>query len=400
MIDIFNCPPIYDSIFSCLSFPELIPVSLTCRLANQAVSTFCLRAYNINRHLSHFFSDPISFRNLQARTSTVISGSNAIQFLDRTAYPDADLDIFAARVHAEEVGHWILGEGYVFNPTPRQCEILGKPHVTFDQAIEKFKTGDRPPDNEVPEEQIGADPNYPFPGLADVYTFEKDGKKVQLINTRHNPVHCILHFHSTCVMNFIAFDAAYSLYPKATFVARQSVIVKDITAQDRGALDKYTARGWKIVTKPWTLSEEILEDCFIPDLARHPRDEYSWRLPLNTSDIQYHSLVNPVLYNSWSMAHIGIGFHMASHVIEHPKVLTYSYAVAPKQLKNTVDRLLRVYAYRYQREPLVKFDSCLCHDIIEAYFREVAEIFYVDRGQLTKALEATFKRLEIDVVRK
>ena len=59
-----------------------------------AIRSYMLHRYNINNHLSRFFPDPIAFRSLQARTASLVSGSNALQFFDRTFYEEADMDIY------------------------------------------------------------------------------------------------------------------------------------------------------------------------------------------------------------------------------------------------------------------------------------------------------------------
>lgn len=48
-------------------------------------------------------------------------------------------------------------------------------------------------------------------------------------------------------MNFIAYDKAYSLYPKRTFITRQSLVLTDRILQSENALQKYETRGWVIV---------------------------------------------------------------------------------------------------------------------------------------------------------
>ncbi|KAF8555426.1 hypothetical protein OG21DRAFT_1393608, partial [Imleria badia] len=75
--------PCADLLFACLSPRSLIRFALTCRAAYLAVAEFKTRAFNINRHLSRYFTDPIVFRCLQARTNSLVSGSNTLQFLDR-----------------------------------------------------------------------------------------------------------------------------------------------------------------------------------------------------------------------------------------------------------------------------------------------------------------------------
>lgn len=73
-----------------------------------------LRVYLIYLGLfSRFPSDPLGFRSLQARTSTFVSSSFALQFLART-FANADLDVYCNYRDREEVGNWLLGEGYTY----------------------------------------------------------------------------------------------------------------------------------------------------------------------------------------------------------------------------------------------------------------------------------------------
>ncbi|KIJ42145.1 hypothetical protein M422DRAFT_171479, partial [Sphaerobolus stellatus SS14] len=52
------------------------------------------RAFNINDFLKRFLKDPRKFRSLQTRTGALISGSQALQLLGRTRWPDSDLDLY------------------------------------------------------------------------------------------------------------------------------------------------------------------------------------------------------------------------------------------------------------------------------------------------------------------
>lgn len=90
--DAFNRHPIYDKILSYLSPASLIRLGRASKLTLNAVQDFSYRAFDINCSPSRFISDPIAFRILQARTGTVVSGSFALQFFDRTFYPESDLD--------------------------------------------------------------------------------------------------------------------------------------------------------------------------------------------------------------------------------------------------------------------------------------------------------------------
>lgn len=80
---ILHTPHIYDVIFSALSPDNLIQCSRTSRDMYDATNNFKRRAFDISKHLMLFFRDVTGFRKLQRRTGAVISGSNALQFMDR-----------------------------------------------------------------------------------------------------------------------------------------------------------------------------------------------------------------------------------------------------------------------------------------------------------------------------
>jgi hypothetical protein len=93
-LDVFSRHTIYDVVFSQADTSTILYLQRTCRQARLAATDYLARAFNINRHLSRFFSDPKAFRSLQARTATVISGSGALQFFQRDVYPESDLDLY------------------------------------------------------------------------------------------------------------------------------------------------------------------------------------------------------------------------------------------------------------------------------------------------------------------
>ena len=70
-------------------------------------------------------------------------------------------------------------------------------------------------------------------------------KKIQIVTSQTVPLHCILGFHSTTVMNFITWNKAYSLYPWTTFALRIGVVTKNTTDPVIRCLEKYSERGWR-----------------------------------------------------------------------------------------------------------------------------------------------------------
>ena len=53
--------PVYDSMFSCLTPASFARMSQVCRDIREVALDFATRAYNINRRLSYYFSDPSDF---------------------------------------------------------------------------------------------------------------------------------------------------------------------------------------------------------------------------------------------------------------------------------------------------------------------------------------------------
>jgi hypothetical protein len=182
-------PPICDNILRRLSKYNSIQLAKSCRAAYAAVSSFNRRAHNINARLSRFFPDPDAFRSLQAKTNTLISGSFALQFFDRTFYPESDLDIYACLNHFAEVGRWLQDVGYVLEPHRNQADNL-------EEAIVEIETkASTEPDIAIV---------YPFRGFSGVLTFLHEQEdaleaplKIQLIVAVNSPMEVIFTFHSS-----------------------------------------------------------------------------------------------------------------------------------------------------------------------------------------------------------
>lgn len=190
---IFARHPIHDNIFIRLSAASLARMSSVCRDVRVVTIDFMVRAYNLNRRLSHFFRDPLAFRALQSRTLLVISGSFALQFLDRTFYPESDLDLYV-RTHDSfrEVGLWLQDEGYAYKPSSEEEAR------TFLEEVEDL-------DGETWQD-------YGSNRMTAVYNFERkplnsasnDTRKVQVIlppldalDEYESPMKVIMGFHSS-----------------------------------------------------------------------------------------------------------------------------------------------------------------------------------------------------------
>lgn len=188
---ILNVEYIIDTILDAVSPLEILYFALTCRLARRAVIRYRSFAFNINRRLRRFFRDPLVFRSLQAQTHTLISGSFALQFFDRSEYADSDLDLYTHPGYSRLVGKLLIDEGYEFQPTPAQ-------DASFDVAERTNWRGTQAPYGA--QDNPGWD-DYQWSGVWEVYSFEKkDGEeslKVQVIASSMSPLESILNFHSS-----------------------------------------------------------------------------------------------------------------------------------------------------------------------------------------------------------
>jgi hypothetical protein len=178
-----------EQILPCTSPATFICFSKTCRTARALVNEWTRRVFDINKHLVRFFSDPRAFRALQASTGTLISGSNALQFLDRTVYEDSDLDLYLSVGVELVVGQYLQGEGYAFAPSNSQSP-------DFEEQILNAQDSD----DELSDYWGGSSSDGPVPR---VYNFERLSpdrrlrRKVQLVVTEDSPLQRVLKFHSS-----------------------------------------------------------------------------------------------------------------------------------------------------------------------------------------------------------
>ncbi|KIM40832.1 hypothetical protein M413DRAFT_40033, partial [Hebeloma cylindrosporum] len=223
-----------DMLFSLLSPADLIAYSKTCRASRYSIKSFYRRAFRIEKTLRRFFApDEIQpFRELQAMTGMIISGSTVLEFFDRTEYADSDLDLYVEHKRREPVVLWLESIGYKFIPRPSS----GPPtlEIMLLDDLMTHSDGISPPTvSEYRDAML-------------VLDFKRAGsQRIQLITSTSSPFELVLHFHSTCVMNIITHDKAYSVFPRATFEERRSLVhVKDT---DSTALTKYEERGWQLI---------------------------------------------------------------------------------------------------------------------------------------------------------
>jgi hypothetical protein len=102
-------------------------------------------------------------------------------------------------------------------------------------------------------------------------------------------------------MNVITHSAAYSFYPRSTFISQQAMPL-DTRSHDRAeaARQKYVSRGW-----PMTASSAGRFDCELADQKlRWPGDRFTWKVTLPDSPQDFPETVE---LNSWRL--VGGAYH-------------------------------------------------------------------------------------------
>ncbi|KAK7037307.1 hypothetical protein VNI00_011298 [Paramarasmius palmivorus] len=243
-----NLPPTtHDFIFRDLSAKDLLNYSKVNKAARTAVKAFYRRAFRVENVLSRYFDDDElrRFRILQFTTGCLISGSTALSFFERQVYPESDLDLYVDFRYAIFISDFLMSVGYVFEPFETERKQQAKDITSALEAMDHRL--DRGGDENEALEGFG---EYITSGILDVFSFVRDGKKIQIIATGHDPspMDVILTFHSTVVMNIISYSHAISFFPKATFIDHISIVNHTTShrAQHIAARAKYASRGWLI----------------------------------------------------------------------------------------------------------------------------------------------------------
>ncbi|KAJ3723376.1 hypothetical protein C8R42DRAFT_720496 [Lentinula raphanica] len=232
--------PVIEQIIAYLDVEDLLNMRLTCHTGDLYVTDLLRRAYTIKRILCPFFdSDEIcEFRELQANTGLVISGSAALQFFNREVYDTdtnkTDLDTYCFLSQAVTVANWLMSKDFRFRPRNDQL-------YTFRDDWNRVR---KPSTNSV----VLHSDDYPTRMFTAIWDFVRNDRVVQVIAVRGSIMGAVLGFHSTCVMNVITDRAAYCLFPKLTLIEHTSYAYNNRLTHTRSLplQQKWINRGFSI----------------------------------------------------------------------------------------------------------------------------------------------------------
>jgi hypothetical protein len=153
-----------------------------------------------------------------------------------------------------------------------------------------------------------------------------------------------------CVMNFISFNAAYSLYPRATFEERRSLSFSVLTESDIRCLAKYSVRGWLTLSDLWP-HDAAAQTTFYMDRERWVTDSFSWIVPLDTTGVEPRPCISPVSqpfswdpieYNSWVLIkpEKKDTMYLSYHILR-PTPFRYTYLFANRKVTESLAVFLR-----------------------------------------------------------
>ncbi|KAI4294440.1 hypothetical protein K525DRAFT_145583, partial [Schizophyllum commune Loenen D] len=267
------------SFCSLLDAASLANYGQASRETRRSVLAYSRLAFQLRCSLRKFMSEQQvnPFRDIMRLTGTVISGSVALHFFERTPVGDADLDLITEGQHAEHLISFITSLGYKYTPRHAQQKEL---QVAIRYARFRYA---------VRDQHV-----YPLPDtVLDVLSFKADSSIIQVLIAANSAIDTILSFHSTPVMNAITFRAAYSLFPRNTFNNKAGIIFRTMHASE--PIKKYKDAGYTLNSQCTERHYRSLGDEFSA-YARYVGDKHTWVIDLD--DRRY---IDTFLFNSFQV---------------------------------------------------------------------------------------------------
>ncbi|TFK62301.1 hypothetical protein BDN72DRAFT_903337 [Pluteus cervinus] len=293
-----------DKVLDDVPGPDLVRMSTANTAYRSVVAAYVGRKFDLDTLLSRFFNgvELSMLYLLQKHLGVVISGSVALQFFDRSTFEGSDLDLYVMKENSDALECWLQTIGYTI--------------------VEK--------------------PAYVGTSITGVTTFGRYRSGVQVISTRNTVVETILEFSLTCVMNLITYFEAICIYPRATFVKREALLLNsNLSLNGTTFIDKYRSRGWTIICTLDPLQQfDTDSDFYCPPDSRRTRaigDDRCWVIPLRdmtsppTSDLKF--------VNTWRLTYRDSPY-MSFTILRHDRLLhSYVITLDPDVVRHIYDVL-------------------------------------------------------------
>lgn len=261
--------PIRERMLLAFDAQGLLILSRTCKTLHKEITS----TWDINKRLLRFFDDPIPFRCKLGESDALIAGSFALQFFEGVFWRESDLDIeVQVGDNLEKMHQFMIGKG--------GYEISTKDNERG--ALVQARNPD------VQDEYLGPQNSRDVVEYRTYYRMKGTTVlKAQLIATSGLPVQGILRcYYTSCLVNFITWNKAYSIFPKKTFVEHKTIPLKKLDDQKRRCYAKYRERGFELQGKPRPLTKsEFVTRVGDYYSQRRVGDRDTWMIPLDTQDI-------------------------------------------------------------------------------------------------------------------
>lgn len=165
----------WDSIFDILHLKELLVILQTCKWLQKTLQRYWAKVFNFSTLLHPFLTlESIgSFRRLLQTSGGIISGSTALQFLDRRAFnTSSDLDLYVHRQQSPIVQAWFQTQGF---------SEVSPEHALVDAGAHYRQSNE----------------------IVSVVNLKLDvsSRIIQLISTKRDPIFAVLSFHSSMLLS-------------------------------------------------------------------------------------------------------------------------------------------------------------------------------------------------------
>jgi len=109
---------IFVRLFSFFSIKRIHAMRRTSKSLHGVCQAYISIVWDMGQRFQNWFDDAGDFRRILYEANAVISGSQALQYFDRSYYPESDMDIFVRVGGAGIISHWLLDQSYAQNVDP------------------------------------------------------------------------------------------------------------------------------------------------------------------------------------------------------------------------------------------------------------------------------------------
>lgn len=182
----------------------------------------------------------------------LISGRFAVEFFERTKFPERVLEIYIEASNADKLAAYLVEVENYQHKTP--IERLSFPNAVLDFLHYERKSWPRP-----------------------------RPKQIKITITCVPPIVAIINLgrYSTICLNIISWNKAYAIFPKSSFIWHKGFLAHVL---DGKLKDDYSRYGWRTQDVQW-VEDEARDKSFVRE--RRVGDKHSWMILFDTTDVSW-----------------------------------------------------------------------------------------------------------------